>query len=158
VNCPHPTPDFRFGRDIGQSDLVTAAAVLFGSLPAGGIDEDAAHGFRGGREEMSAVVPANVGVGADKSEVRLVDKGSRLKCLVVGFGCQARSGKLPQLVVDEREQVGGRLAVACRGGVQKQGHVGHDKILLDFQGGDRLKAHRQSAPPNPGLTYSLVRI
>ncbi len=37
----------------------------------------------------------------------------------------AATTSLPKLVVHEREQVGGGLAVAGRGGVQEVGHVGH---------------------------------
>ena len=38
---------------------------------------------------------------------------------------QPRGGQLAQLVVDEREQVGGGPAVAGRGGVEEAGDVGH---------------------------------
>ena len=37
-----------------------------------------------------------------------------------------RGRELPQLVVDEREQVGRRLAVAGRGGVEELSDLGHD--------------------------------
>src|SRR5262249_11668411 len=43
-----------------------------------------------------------------------------------GFGGHARGGELPQFVVDEREQLGGGLAVTGRGGFQEAGHVGHE--------------------------------
>jgi hypothetical protein len=66
--------DRRVGRDVGQFDPVTAATVLAGPLPTGGIDEDAAHGFRGG-EDVSAIVPAAFVGRADEPEVRLVDQG-----------------------------------------------------------------------------------
>ena len=62
---------------------------------------------------------------ADEPQVRLVDQGGGVEGVAGGFGGHARGGELPQLVVDEREQVGGGLAVAGRGGVEEAGHVGH---------------------------------
>jgi hypothetical protein len=118
-----------FGRDIGSLDPVTVAAVLVGSLTAGGVHQNAAHGLRGG-EEVPAVLPADRVSGADQAEVRLVDQGRRLQCLVGGFGRHARRGEFAQLVVDERQQVGGGLAVARRGGVKQKSHVGHGKYYV----------------------------
>jgi hypothetical protein len=126
--------NLRFSRDIGKIDPVPEAAVLSGSFTAGGVHQNSAHGFGRGREEMPAVLPACLVGRADQSEICLVDQGRGLKCLTGGFVRHARSGKLPQFVVDEREEIGGSLVVACRGSVQKESHVGHDKILLDFQG------------------------
>jgi hypothetical protein len=37
-----------------------------------------------------------------------------------------RGGELPQLVADERQEVGSSLAVACRGRIEALGHIGHD--------------------------------
>ena len=61
----------------------------------------------------------------DQPEVRLMNQGGGLEGVVGRLAGHARGGELPQLVVDEREQVGGGLAVAGRGGVQEAGHVGH---------------------------------
>jgi hypothetical protein len=38
----------------------------------------------------------------------------------------ARGGELPQLVVDERQEIGSSLAVACPGSIEEAGHIGHD--------------------------------
>jgi hypothetical protein len=43
-----------------------------------------------------------------------------------GFGRHARGGKGPQLVVDERQEVGGGLAVAGHGSIEEAGYLGHD--------------------------------
>ncbi len=52
-------------------------------------------------------------------------RGLRRPCAAASFG---------KLVVDERQEVGGRLAVPGRGGVQKKGHVWHAGILPDSHG------------------------
>ena len=62
---------------------------------------------------------------ADQPEVRLVDQGGgleRLPRLLVG---QPGGGEPAQLVVDEREQVGGGLRVAGLDRGQDLGDVGH---------------------------------
>ena len=60
------------GRDIGQLDPTSVAAVLLGPLSPGGIHEDAAHGFRRCCEEVAAVVPAEFIGGPDQAEVGFV--------------------------------------------------------------------------------------
>ena len=74
---------------------------------------------------MAAVLPAEFVGGPDQAEVRLVDEGSRLQGLIGGLGRHPRAGELPQLVADEREQVGGSLAVTGRRGVEESRHIGH---------------------------------
>ena len=62
---------------------------------------------------------------ADQPQVRLVDQGGGLEGVARLLGGQARGGELAQLVVDEREQFGGGLRVAGRGGVEDLRDVGH---------------------------------
>ena len=62
----------------------------------------------------------------DQPQVRLVDQGGGVEGVPGVFGGHPRGGELPQLVVDERQQVGRRLAVAGRGGVEEAGHIGHN--------------------------------
>jgi len=38
-----------------------------------------------------------------------------------------RGGEFPQLVGDERHEVGSSLAVACRGRIEEAGHIGPDR-------------------------------
>jgi hypothetical protein len=42
------------------------------------------------------------------------------------FHGPACGGALPQLVVDERQEVGSSPAVACRGRIEEAGYVGQD--------------------------------
>src|SRR5262249_36019845 len=86
---------------------------------------DAAHGFGRGGEEVAAVLPAWFVGGADQPEVRLVDEGGGLKGLNWGLGGHPCGSELPQLVLDEREQVGGSGAITGRRGVQESRHLGH---------------------------------
>jgi hypothetical protein len=61
----------------------------------------------------------------DESEVRLVNQGGGLKGVVGRFGGHACRRESPQLVVHEREQVRGGLAITSRGGVEETGYVRH---------------------------------
>ena len=54
-----------------------------------------------------------------------------------------RGREFPQLVVDEREQVGRRLAVAGRGGVKEVGDLGHNNGLY--------RRHRNMNTDAPGV-------
>ena len=44
-----------------------------------------------------------------------------------GFGGHAGGREVPQLVVDEREQLGGGVAVAGLSGFEEASHIGHDR-------------------------------
>ena len=63
-----------------------------------------------------------------------------------GFGRHARGGELPQLVVDEREQLGGGLAVAGLGGLEKSGQIGHE---VEF-----ISSRRQKHTQRRAIAYS----
>ncbi len=54
-----------------------------------------------------------------------MDKGGGIEGVAGILGRHAHGDKLPQLVVDEREHVGGGLAVPGRGRFEKAGHIGH---------------------------------
>ena len=54
-----------------------------------------------------------------------MNQGGGLEGVVGGLTGHARGGELPQLVVHEREQVGGGLAVTGGGSVEEAGHIGH---------------------------------
>ena len=56
-----------------------------------------------------------------------MDQGGGLEGVVGGLTGHAHGGELAQLVVDEREQVGGGPAVTGGGSVEETGHIGHPK-------------------------------
>jgi hypothetical protein len=83
------------------------------------------HALGRGGEEVAAVRPPGLIGRADQPQIRLVDQGGRLKGLVGGFLRHPPGGELPQLVIDEREQLGGGAAIAGRGGIQNAGDIRH---------------------------------
>ena len=71
-----------------------------------------------------------------------MNQGGRLEGLVGGLVGHPRGGELAQLVVDEREQVGGGLAVTGRRGVQESRHVGHSANVTSTAGSGKRKGPR----------------
>ena len=56
-----------------------------------------------------------------------MDEVGRLEDVAGRLGGQPGGGQGAELVVDDREEVGGRLAVAGGGGFQEARHVGHHR-------------------------------
>ena len=56
-----------------------------------------------------------------------MDQGRRLERLAGPLVGQLLGRQLAQLVVDQRQQLGGRVRVALLDGVQQSGHVGHER-------------------------------
>ena len=69
------------------------------------LDQDAAHRLGRGGEEVAAAVPAAAAVDVDEPQVRLVDQGRGLERLPRLLARQPLGGQLPQLVVDQRQQL-----------------------------------------------------
>jgi hypothetical protein len=109
------------------------AAVPGEDLPPGGVNQNPTHRFGGGGEKMPATVKPLV---PDESQVGLVNEGSGIEGISRSFGCHARDRELPQLVVNEREQVGCGSAVASREGVKKAGRVGHVFECTGYERGE----------------------
>ena len=86
------------------------------------VDQNAPHGFRRGGEEVAAVVEVLV---ADETQVRLVDQGGGVQGVPGILRGHPRGSELPQLVVDQRQQLLGRLAVALLDGREDAGDVVH---------------------------------
>ena len=129
-------------------DARPAAALLRGPLAAGVLDQDAAHGLGGGREEVAAAVPV-LGVGrADEPEVRLVDQGGGLEGLAGLLAGQPGGGELAQLVVDEREQLGGGLWVPGRAAAEAGESRPTWRECNPGSGGPRPETRRAGRIPN----------
>src|SRR5262249_59272863 len=93
------------GRDktsFVEIDAPLPATVPDAILPPGGLNQDAAHRFRGGGEEVPAAVPVLRLFIPDEAEVRLVDHGPCLTRLPRLLARHLRGGEVAPLVVDRR--------------------------------------------------------
>src|SRR5262249_62101229 len=90
------------------------------------------------------------GRGGGGAQVGLVDQGGALEGRPRPLLGHPRRGEPAQLVVDEREQVGGGLAVTGRRGVQESRHLGHAASVTVKDDRGRRKAPRAlRAGPSP---------
>src|SRR5262249_21266221 len=92
-------------------------------------------------------VPVLGPVHVDQAKVRLVDQGRGLERLPGLLARQARGGELAQLVVDEREQLGGGAGVAGLDGGEDFGDVGH---AAEYTLARDVPRPETRAPPRPG--------
>lgn len=99
-----------------------AAAVSDSLLAAGLLDENTADGLGRRREEMSAAVELLV---AHQPQVCFMHQGGRVERLARLLLRELRGGELAQLVIDERQQIRGRLLVATVGCFEESCYVGH---------------------------------
>jgi hypothetical protein len=102
---------------------VSSAASLQPVAVPGVVDPNPSHSLGRGGEAVALAVDVLV---ADEAQVGLVDQGGGVQGVAGGLRGHPRGGEPPQLVVNEREEVGGGFAVASRGGIEQAGDVGHD--------------------------------
>ena len=102
-----------------------AAAVPHSLLAPGAFDEDAAHGFGGRGEEMSAVLKARRVV-AGQAQPGFVDQRSGLQRVTGGFIGHAGSRQFAQLVIDQRQQLVSGLGVAAINCLKYLGDLAYD--------------------------------
>src|SRR5262249_5264673 len=118
-------------RALGGGDVLVlespgeASPSLPSALPAGFLDEDAAHRLGGRREEVAPAVPAPWIARPDQPEVSLVDQGRRLERVTGPLLGQSPGGELAQLVVDKRQQSLTCVAVAVLDGGEDTGDLVH---------------------------------
>src|SRR5262245_7272292 len=74
---------------------------------------------------MGAAVPVPRLFPADKAEVSLMNEGGRLEGLAGALAPELVRRQAAQLVVHERQELGGGPRVASGGGVQELRHVRH---------------------------------
>src|SRR5262249_41315679 len=92
---------------------------------AGIVDEDAAHGLGGGREEVTAAVPVLGLFDVHQPQVRLVDQGGGLEGLARLLLGQPLGREPAQFVVDQRQELRGGGRIALLDGRQDTGDVAH---------------------------------
>ena len=114
-----------------EGHALERAAALGALLMAGSIDQDAAHCLGGRCEEMFAAIPGPVLFPSHEPEVGLINQGGRLERLARLLLGQLSGSQLPQLVIDQRQQVlrGGRIACLTAG--EDTGDFGHRTTLVE---------------------------
>ena len=115
------------GRDVDGVDVLPLqpAAVPLGSLAAGVLDEDTPYRLGRCREEMPAPIPPLSLLAIDQAEVGLVDQGGRLERLPRLLPGEPLLGELPELSVDEGEELLRCPGVTLLDGREDAGDVVH---------------------------------
>ena len=80
-----------------------ATAMTEGLFATGSFNENAPHGFGGGREEVGAVLKLCLSVVADETEPGFVDEIGGLQRLTCGFVGHSMRGEAAQFSVNERQ-------------------------------------------------------
>jgi hypothetical protein len=107
----------------------------------GALDQDAAHGFRGGHEEVVAAVPVLVRI-AHQAEPGFVDQRCGLERVPGRFLGHLVSGQLTQLFINQRQQFLGGAAVALPDAFEDPRDVAHGSGTRDY----RLRGPSSSFP------------
>jgi hypothetical protein len=97
---------------IGEMDAVERPAMFEAILAPRVLDKNAAHRFGGRREEMPAMSKSLI---ADQSQICFMNEGSGVKRLAGLFLSKLRGRKFAQLVVNQREELGGGAGIAGGG-------------------------------------------
>ena len=106
------------------------------------VDQDSPHRFRRGREEVSPVPELLV---AHQPQIGLVHERGGVQGVPGFLRGHPHGREFPQFVIDERKQVGRRLAVARSGGIYE---VGISDIPTDYMRCIATqKRRRTGAPP-----------
>jgi hypothetical protein len=129
---------------VAELDPPPPAAMLRTIPAAGGLDEDAPHDLGRGGEEVPAAIELLV---AHQPQIGFADQGGGVEDVAGGFCSHARGRQLPQLVVNEREQVGGCLAITGGRGVQESRQVGH-ATSVTLSAGNGRRNFACSGPPH----------
>ena len=108
--------------DLRERDRPLPAAVSLAAEPPGPLDQDPAHRQGRGPEEVSLVLPRRTAV-TDEAKVDLMHESGRLKGLARSLAFQALRRQLPQLLIDQRQQLIGSVTVARSDRPEKPGDV-----------------------------------
>src|SRR5690606_16392008 len=93
-----------------ERHLHLAARALLRIAPARVVDQAAAHGLRGARQEVRATLELNASA-VDELQVRTVHESGRIERVVAPLPHEVLMGRLPQLAVQRRKKPVERLPV-----------------------------------------------
>jgi hypothetical protein len=95
------------GRDFDPIEIraLLPAAVARGELAPGGIDEQAAHGFRGDGEEMGVVLELSLAIGVHQTQPGFVHQRRRLQGVPGPFTRHLRRSEPPQFFIDKTQKL-----------------------------------------------------
>jgi hypothetical protein len=128
-----------------------AAPGLGGLLAAGVLDENAPHGLGRGGEEVTKTVPVPRGLDVHQPEVGFVNQGCGLERLARLVLCQLLRGQLAELVVDQRQELLGRLGISLL-------NVGEDTTHFTHRQARRQSPGRRPRPaPERGARCGVTR-
>ena len=120
--------------ELVEIDAIPPTAPLQPGTVPGVVDQHPPHRLGGGGEEVRFVVEVLV---PDQPHVSLMNQGGGVEGVPRFLGGHLRSRELPQLVVDEREQVGRSLLITGRGGFEEVSDLGHNdrvyRVLYNVQ-------------------------
>ena len=114
--------------DFVERNTLAAAAMAKLEFAPGIINENAAHAFSRGAEEMRAVLPGLVWR-AHQAQPRLMNQRGGLQCVPGGLTCHAMRRQLSQLFVNERQQFLSSLGVALVNAVENLCDVAYPRTL-----------------------------
>ena len=86
------------------------------------IHQDAPHQAARHRKEVCSILPADF-LYLEQTQVRLVDKSTRLKRMARAFSCHIAAGQASEFRVDERDQLVERRLIAGTPGNQQFGDL-----------------------------------
>jgi hypothetical protein len=95
-----------------ERNLLPVTAVSNSPFAAKSLDQDSPHRLSGSRKEMSAPLPVCVIRLSNEPKVRLMHQRRRLQSLARLLTGQLHCGQLPQLFIDQRQQIFSGLRVA----------------------------------------------
>jgi hypothetical protein len=108
-----------------------AATPFDAAFTSSVFDQDAAHGLSGRSEEVAAAVPVRFRLGADDSQVRLMNEGRGIERLANRFVGQSVCRQPSQLVIDQRQELRRGIRIPRLNILQKIGNVAHGTILVE---------------------------
>jgi hypothetical protein len=85
--------------------------------------------FRCGGEEVASAVPAHLPVTPHETQVRFVDQCGRLKRVAGRFLSYLLRRQLPQLLIDEGQELLGGMRITFVQGGQDAGNLAHVKSI-----------------------------